>query len=576
MADGVRVVAWSVVVHLGQAVTQPVSESRRKEHRWLARSLNGLGVDPWFRQDSAYLSVKQLSTEPTRVQHFVEPPADLPDDATIILDLSDAPYELLNEPLLAGLADGVGRMLAGGPRTILILLCKLPPESLLWEFLERDTAADGTGRVVVLDDEGALRSFGHGKRGFTPLMRDWPGRRRQASGTANERFERRVVTRLGHFATADGERCTPAWQDMRGAVGELTECLSNWIDQTGAAGTRMIVCGPYSREFRVAVVAAAAACGGDAGFAATPDELEDTASGVGNVLAFEYVRSGDTLGDFRRALPSWGVPVRTRALAVMAAPAAYGLRHPDLQLDVLAVRGHEDVQRSACARCLASAPRLEDPSRTDPGTGIDAATMWWMLDRVPWGPEGYGPPEHARYPYIPDFSAVFERFGDWIALKYEELLKGIGLVDDLVVVCAAEPAVRDLVKRLASRFQNQLVPVEIERDVIDAVAADAARAHGLASALDDVSDASETIPAWRRQLADLGGRETGTGHRLAVIALDEFNASGATARGLTTLLGAFGVTLDAYVPFVDWSGGEHVPGRPTWSLYSFYYPRPTG
>jgi len=113
MRDGVRVAAWSVVVHLGQAVIQPVTAARRRDHAWLARMLNGLGVDARFREDSAYLSLASLTTDPESVKQAVAPPADPPDNATIIIDLSDAPYEQLKEPMLGGIAESIGGMLAG-------------------------------------------------------------------------------------------------------------------------------------------------------------------------------------------------------------------------------------------------------------------------------------------------------------------------------------------------------------------------------------------------------------------------------------------------------------------------------
>jgi hypothetical protein len=556
-----------VVVDLGQAATQPVSEECRSEHAWLARNLNVSGVETRFREDSAYLSLRHLSTQPSRIEHYIVPPDDLPDDATIIVDISDAPYELLNEPLLVGLVGGIERMLAGGPRTVLLLLSKLPKISLLWEMLKRATD-DAPGRVLVLDDDGDLRPFGLGRRGFTVLQRDWPERRRLARGTATERFARRVLSRLGHFSTAHGARCTNEWKDFRGASTELQECVDEYITAHGKPGQRLIVCGPCSRELRIAVQAAADERGlQPAAFAATADDLY--LEPRGNMVIFEHVRSGDTLAEFRQALTMSDAPVAVPAFAVIARPDADGLKHAGLPVVALVENEAAEVRQQECERCTTGALRLTDPRAPDPFPGIDATTMWWMLDRVEWKPEAYGHPVSGRYPLIPDFLAVFEQYGDWIATKYEELAKGLGLPADLVVVCPAEPAVRDLVRSLATYSSYQLVPVEIERDVIEEVAADPAQAAEMRAE----ADRAGSPAAWQRQLLDLARHPASAGSDLAVVALDEFNASGTTAAGLVALLGAFGVPIDAYLPFVDWSGRPSA-SPPSRSLYAFYNPRP--
>ncbi len=572
--------AYSVVVHLGRSLPQRVSDQRLHSHRWLAHGIVRTGVVPRSRPDSAYLSVEELALDPSRLRDYVRPPEDLPDNAIVIFDLADAPYEFLTERLLRTLAALTSDFLAAR-RTVLILLSQSPPprSSALWQLLERLTAARPPSRVVVLDEDGNVRSFG-AKRNvkFATLQRNWPQRWTGLQGNTLERFQRKIVARVGHFDLSGRSRrtCGRYYYDYSTGDAELAELLEEWLrrhhSSTLLRSSRIVLCRVRSSAIEVAAMRAAKRVG--AGFALMKDPQQtDRLSAESNILVFDVVNSGATVEEFRSAIPDWGVEVHPRAFAAMATEGV-SLRRQSLRVDAQVTVKQETVLQRECQRCRDRVP-YTDPTKDDPFLAISADTMWWMLEQVDWAPEGYGPNGQAKYDFIPSLEGVFEQWGDWIAYKYSRLLEELGQTDLLVVICPEETAVLRLLDRLSALYDDQLVHVAIPRDLLDEVSDRPDRAIEVAAEVEGVIELesrrevdSDIMSEWTRQLRHLRAIEA------SVVVVDEFTASGTTARGLAELLRAFDVEVAAYLPFLDWDAERSDPSFVTRALYSIPNPRP--
>lgn len=562
-----RLVAYSVVVHLGRTVTQPVSEARRSEHCWLARIVANSPVEPRPRPDSAYLSLEQLSDAPARIREHLVVPADLPDDAIVILDLADAPYEFLNERFLRELSGVALEFVAGTARTLLLLLSRHPNDaSCLWSTFDGH-AWNGSTRVIVLDNNGSVRSFTARRQGTFKTLRDrWPEHRARTAGSVHDRFVDKVIARLGHFRLGeDPALCGRFYFDYSLAGTELVELLADRLakrfTKTKLAQATLLLCGSRSDGLDAAVTAVAKRVGARWGRVDRADELAEHAASSTNILIFEVIGSGATLQAFRKQVSDASLPVERYCLAVLATGST-ALKENPLRVDALHKVEQLSVERSACEQCLDGA-QFTDPSADDSQVAISADDMWWMLDQVRWDRETYGPDGHSRYPFIPDLSEVFDRWGGWIAYKYALLLKVLGHAEVLAVVCPKEAAVLQLVDKLSVRFEGQLVAIAVPRDTLDDVKRDPARATEIAAAVSD-DDADD----WKRQLRDRSRKQD------PVLVLDEFNSSGGTARDVTQLVKAFGVEVAAYLPFLDWGTQRPLPQLATRALYGFPNPRP--
>jgi hypothetical protein len=282
-----------------------------------------------------------------------------------------------------------------------------------------------------------------------------------------------------------------------------------------------------------------------------------------NICVFDVISSGATLEAFQHAASSWAAPVARKAFAALATKAAV-LSGPQMTVQPVLTVEQETVPATTCTRCREGLP-FTDPSRPDPQLQIAADSMWWMLRNVTWGPETYGPKHGRRYPLIPHLSEVFERWGDWIAYKYAIVMEGLGLADAPVVVCPEESAALALVERLSARFDDQLVAILLPRELLVDLEDDPERARAVAA---EAKAAQHAPHEWARQLIALSGGG------VPVIVIDEFNATGTTARAIADLVRAFQIQVAAYLPFLDWDVEDRLTFMPLRPLYGFPNPRP--
>jgi hypothetical protein len=181
----------------------------------------------------------------------------------------------------------------------------------------------------------------------------------------------------------------------------------------------------------------------------------------------------------------------------------------------------------------------------------------------------YGAPEKELYDYIPDFGPLFERYGDWIAHKYGQLLDHLDYGGDVVVVHPDEGRAGQLVRSLQLRVEQRLVAVAIPRRVLTDVGEQTVAPYDVFQQASSAAEIGHDLADWQRQLLQLRSQ-----HGLAlVLGMDEFNASGRSARAMVDLLHAFGVQVGAYLPFLDRHPTGPVPDVATQALYEIESPR---
>jgi adenine/guanine phosphoribosyltransferase-like PRPP-binding protein len=550
-------------------VGEPVDRERIAMHEALATAIVG-AVAPADDSpgETLYLSFEKLSTDPAAIRTLLRPDRELPNSAVLIVDLALPPYALLAEPLLANLAQAVVELVEGSDRTALLLLERMPPDiSLLWFGLSR---LGERGRIHVADTSGNVRAFG--ATASPQLMAVVRKEGARLASPVQQRFERKLLRSLGHFRARDRagrSRCARFHYDCSLALDELSELLVTWVrrrattKQARAAAT-LVLCGVESGW----MVDAAMVAAGRAGtrlvrIPARPrkKDLHAIPPGGKTLLVFDVVSSGATLDAAVRALSKAGIAAQPRAFAALAASRQV-LQSGPVTVDAQHIASRELVEPEACPQCRAGM-RHTPPAR--PGQlRISAFDMWTVLLDVPWAAETYGPGGLPRFDYLPEFGEVFRSYGDWIAFRYELLLRELGQTSDVVVVCPDEPAVRELVAKLRLRFDDRLVAVAVNRGLINDIAARSVKPA-------DVKRETHRQDArdWQVQLRMLQESQS------PVVVLDEFAASGATAEAIIDLLRAFKISVSAYLPFVDFNTRLDLRGGvPVHPLYQLPSPRP--
>ena len=562
------------MVTLGRAVAEPIEDARRALHETLASVLLG-GHTPRleYPSETTILSFKQLSIEPTLIRELFSG-VELEPDALVIVDLAGTPYDLLGERFLKALSERLAAAAKDSSRTVLVLLPGLPPwpTSLLWLHLQ-ELANEGAGRVIVLDDEGAMQAFGASDPAVPTAELAEERKRVQADlvGSARDRFGRKLVRRLGHFGLVgrDGAKlCGRYYWDASLAESDLTLIIGAWLrrhfKRPQLEGAKAVLCGVTSAWMQDATIAAAKRVGLDYDVLPTAPNARQRHKLLDqrNILMFDVISSGATLAATLRFFSKWNIPVESRAFTALATSKAV-LRDSSINIDEIQIVNQQVTSRDDCRQCLAGIS-FSPLGLFDEPAKILSFDMWAMLCGVEWGPEPYTPEGQPAYEYIPDFEQVFHDYGDWIAYKYAALLKERNHTSDVVVVCPDEPRVQRLVQRLRARYEERLVAVSVPRTLVDNIT----KRRGLAGEVAGAARDEASQEDWRVQLLQLSD------DGVAVLVLDEFNASGRTARSMVALLEAFGIEVAAYLPFLDWNTDTTLRHTPVEALYTIPRPRP--
>jgi adenine/guanine phosphoribosyltransferase-like PRPP-binding protein len=575
LADVEPVRAYSYVVHLGQAVGEPVTEARIDMHRALAATVVDarLDVDAPARE-AQYLSFETLSTAPARIGALLASAAQHPSDAVVIIDLAAAPFELLGERFLYALASAIAAIADGSTRTVLLLLDRIPATetSLLWHGL---AALNTDGEVIVAGGDRSIRVFGRDPgRPVGELKKQIRRQGDKLTGRLDRRFARKVLPRLGHYQTTDREGtplCARFHYDCSLGEPELTKLLDRWVrrrvrTKADRAQITFLLCGVVSDWLENAVFIVADDYGANVHplpSRPTAQDLQGVDDARTTILVFDVVSSGATLDAAVAAVAAAGVAAEPRAFAALAT-GKHVLTSGPVTVDPVDIV-HRDVRPPAdCPQCRAEIP-YTDPNEPDRFLRITSFDMWTMLSDVGWGRELYGPEGLVKYEYLPNFQDLFRDYGNWIAFRYSLLLEQLQQTSEVVVVCPAEPAVEELVAKLRLRFEDRLVAVAVSRELINQIADQ--RVAVAAVEREATKNATED---WQLQLLELRRNQT------QVVVIDEFAASGSTAQAMVSLLRAFKVQVAAYLPFLDFNTGlELGSGIAVAPLYELPSPRPT-
>lgn len=569
-------VVRSHVVHLGRRGANPISPDRAAFHEELAAVVADTELQPSEPADLAEpLSFDELFEQRESIIDLLRPRQDLPAEAITVVDLSDSTYDLLSGHFLRSLAHGLTQLYKSPDQTVILLLPRVPRKSMTKMWVDLG-AKSQEGSLYVADVEGGVfdrygdEMYEDNATGLAAVINENSDLLR---GSAKERFRRLLLQRVGHFTlkhTGEYEMCTRLYYDGSNCIEDLAAVIVEWLRQrfTGKELSSAVLVGhaPDSDWMKEAV-----------NIAGTRLEVRDTVlfhdhiatrkgrekpadlSDQMNIVLLDAVVTGGTMRKLVETMTEqWQVPIAPAGLVAIAGQSRVSHRSPKITFDVVKQVRQQQLKRDDCPRCRVSAAK-NSLHLKEPYLRIPTDDMWEMLLDVPWGPEEYGAGKESRYEYIPNFSEAFKKYGGWIAYMYETLMKDRAFGNEVVIICPDEPGMRELVNSLSARFEERAVAVLVPREDIEK-----AQKGELADNPDD--DASD----WEEQL-DYLSRES----KATVVAIDEFNASGSTVEGIKALLDHFRVSLDAYLPFVDW-GVKPLKGVDVFPLYAFPNPRPEG
>jgi len=561
-------------VLLGRAASQPVTDARKELYRWLGKQLRpGREVELRGSGESKSLTFEEVRTDAGSAARLLREDTQPAADAVVIIDLSQTAYDLLREPFLLHVGQAAMEFADRPERTVILVLPGNAPASgsLLWLALEGGEAGP-SGSLLVLDRTGAVESRGAETKLPAHFARNFGTRASRLDASVQDRFESKLLRRLGHFdlgalnRKAGKDLCSHHFFDASACIEELAVLLDRQLSGAISKGGRpkwmLVSCGSRSGWTREAAMLAADLAGIDHGEWPRRPTKNPPKEFVGRNLAllFDVVRSGDSARLALEAARRWqDVQVKLAYSAVGPNRAVRDLPG-GLKLQPMAKRSLERVPRDRCPQCELELP-FSDPEPGQEQGPLRAFDLWSMLLDVDWLPEDYGPRNAERFKSSPDFESVFKRYGDFLAYRYELLLNDLD-DNELVVASPDEPAVGELMRRLSVRFDDRIVWIGIPREpVLECVREDGAESNVKALL---TKHAEET---WARQLSNVRERKE------AVVMIDEFNGSGTTAQSMANLLKGAHVDVRGFLPVVDRRPSVDLGAIPIHPLYEIPRPR---
>jgi hypothetical protein len=565
---GVKVHGFWVL--LGRSGSEPLPDARDALYRWIGGKLRPAGViERRGPTQSLSLSFDEVQKNAACIRELLLAEKVSGEGAVVIIDLSETPYDLLREPFLLYVGETARELAQKAGRSVLIALPGRAPatSSLLWTGLGgEDGRGEGSIHVVDQYEEVEMPGIVDLPAGFSNEYRK---RASMLDTKTKERLKTKLLRRLGHFDLAalggPEEVCSHYLYDAANCVDELATLIERRMSSMIGRGKNkrymLIPCSGHSDWLQEAAMLAGDRIDVKVGkwpkrpTKITPKELR----GHHLVLLFDIVRSGKTARAVLARAAGWE-EVKVKVAWTAIGPRTRVRNLPGgLKLDVAEQRTLERVNRKECPQCqlgLAFTP----PERDGESHRLRAFDLWSMLRDVSWRKEEYGPPNAKLFKSGPDFHEVFERYGDFFAYRYERALRPLG-DNEVIIASPDEPAVGALLRRLKARFEDRVVLIAIPRKaVLGPVGRDGSRAN-----VEKVLKRHRAQP-WARQLENARSREED------VVMVDEFNASGATARAMADLLRGAGVGVTRFMPVVDRKPRIDI-GIPITPLYEIPSPR---
>lgn len=560
----------SLPVSLGRKLTQQVPQERLDFHKWVARQLKRSGRlelrDP---RGTKYLNFADIQNDAARIRDLLLREA-LPTGRTVVvIDLLLNSYDLLREPLLLYLGETAVELVGDHATSVVILLPGRAPgaTSLLWDAWS-DPDEPPEGPIVVIDQEGSVQTFGPGIRIAESFSRDYRRKASRLGFSVAEQLEGKLLRRLGHFdlgPRADGTaECSRYFFHADGCVTELAALLEAQLEplmrEDRGEPWGLVSCAP--EESWMHEVCMLIADRHNLPYLTWPDvavrKAPSKVAGRRLAFLFDVVRTGETARSILSTAMKWSNATVVLAFAAVGPRQTLKGLPPNMRFRIAERVSLHRASRPACDQCQLDLDFTPRDLAFDPHFQLRAYDMWEMLLDVDWTKEQYGPADAALLSETPDFDQVFDKYGSFVAFKYEELLRHLQ-GNEVVVVCPDEPAVQTLVSRLKVRFEERLVSVDIPRAVLNEVS----------KRKDSLNDlvALDVNEPWARQLRHL--RE----HDERVVIIDEFNGSGSTAKSVVRLLEAAHVTVEVYVPVLDRKPDIDLGRVKTHPLYEIPSPR---
>ncbi|MCX4671046.1 hypothetical protein OG453_30870 [Streptomyces sp. NBC_01381] len=551
---------------------EPVADERGHFYRWLGETLVGRSVSIGPAGDTVYITSEELTYESFKIADYLG--KTLPKGRGLhflVIDLAATPYSQLCESLLIGVADTVQLWAAqAADRSLAILLPAFPhTRSEFWPTLR--SLADGrdpAAKLVVISNDGAIRWL-HGDSGSLrpdfesvyPLKQDPPQR------DPRERMSGQIVRRLGHYASRErnGPLCKRYFFDTGHAAPEIAELAERWLHTTVLADPAvpsdlMLL----SKDRKKGLDDAIAGIAGDLrlrfgtfdseGGVFDPDGNPLDAADIHGtvVLFFAVVSKRQKFERIIRNMRRAGIRLAPRAWTVLATDDEAEIADTVPPLDVERTVRRKASRQQDCEQCTIGLPHT-DPLREH--HTLRTFDAWEILLTSQWGAERVAP-EGSFFRYAPDMGDVFDNYGNWVASKVISLLLTRGLVPaSTVFVFPDEERIKRLLVRISTLLRGRPVTIRIPSEVLGHhTSADGRSVAG-------VRRGRTSSDIWERQLHHLRGS------RSKVVMLDEFRASGHTARAMLSLLLNREIQPVAYIPILDFSDETDLDGLPVHPLY---------
>jgi hypothetical protein len=571
---GIRITARKIAV--GREIPESVSEERVSLYHWLGERLTETGVSAPTTERTVYVRPEELYSPMSEGRDYLI--RALPTDDgphLLIIDMADNPYHLLGEPLLYDVARLTGEWFTeSDQRALVIMVPSLPTESSsFWielRSLER-TGGSSSRRLIVLADDGSCEAIhGTGPEPHEVFAAEYAGLRARLA-PAPSPLSAKIVRRLGHYGVGrrrPGE-CRRYYFHVENAVPEISRLAGSWLERVivpwaGADAKLFLLSRDDQMGLHEAIAGIAAARGCGFGRFDTEGRIFDAtgmrplgADDIDGIVVpfFSVVDRTRTYESIVSTLRGQGVRLAPRAWAVLITNSSSQLTLAKSSLPVYgeASRDRGIKRREDCEQCVIGLPHT-DPLR-DRGHTLRSYDVWDIFLKSPWGSEKITPqPFGHRFHYAPDLEAVFTEHGNWLATKIMSLFETLGMPPGVVIVCPDETPIKALVAKLSDLMAIRPMVITIPSEALE---------HRTDLDRDETEKVLDQAQGqlWQKQLSHLKGRGD------PVVILDEFRASGTTARIMVDILDHWRVEPRAYVPIIDFSEERDLDGLPVHSLY---------